>query len=78
VSFHHERDAPVSLRSSITDGGLVGLEMAPALEFVDLCGCAGIVDAASIVWGAAERSVKVLVSASRLGVSELRVTTSNH
>jgi Leucine-rich repeat (LRR) protein len=47
--------------SSVTDAGLVGLELAPALELIDLRDCAGIVDAASIVLRAAERSVKVLV-----------------
>jgi hypothetical protein len=47
--------------SSVTDAGLVGLQLAPALELVDLRRCAGIVDAASIVLRAAERSVKVLV-----------------
>jgi hypothetical protein len=48
-------------QSSVTDAGLVGLQLAPALELIDLRGCAGIVDAASIVLRAAERSVKVLV-----------------
>jgi hypothetical protein len=45
--------------SSVTDAGLVGLELAPALEFVDLRYCAGVTDAASVVQRAAERSVKV-------------------
>jgi hypothetical protein len=48
-------------QSSVTDAGLVGLQLAPALEFVDLRGCVRISDAASIVLRAAERSVKVLV-----------------
>jgi hypothetical protein len=41
--------------SSVTASGLVGLQLAPALKFVDLHGCAGIVDAASIVLRAAGR-----------------------
>jgi Leucine-rich repeat (LRR) protein len=48
-------------QSSVTDAGLVGLLLAPALELIDLRHCAGIVDGASIVLRAAERSMKVLV-----------------
>jgi hypothetical protein len=84
VYIHHERDEPVSLQVAtqlvLSDShpspklGLSALELAPALEFVDLRRCAGIVDAVSIVLRAAERSVKVLVlhhfaSKSRLGVT---------
>jgi Leucine-rich repeat (LRR) protein len=45
--------------SSVTDAGLVGLEMAPALEFVELRNCAYVADVAAVVQRAAERSVKV-------------------
>jgi hypothetical protein len=45
--------------SSVTDAGLVGLELAPALEFVDLRDCAHVADVAAVVQRAAERSVKV-------------------
>jgi hypothetical protein len=48
-------------QSSVTDAGLVGLEVVPALEFVDLRRCAGVAGAASLTLRAAERSVKVLV-----------------
>jgi Leucine-rich repeat (LRR) protein len=51
----------VLTRSCVIDAGLVGLQLAPALAFVDLRDCAGIVDDASVVLRAAERSVKVLV-----------------
>jgi Leucine-rich repeat (LRR) protein len=47
--------------SSATDAGLVGLQLTPALELIDLRRCAHVADAASIVFCAAERSVKVLV-----------------
>jgi hypothetical protein len=46
---------------SVTDEGLVGLELAPALEFVELRGCAGVVDIAAVVLRAAERSVKIVM-----------------
>jgi hypothetical protein len=45
--------------SSVTDAGLEGLELAPALEFVDLRRCAGVADAAAVALRAAERSLKV-------------------
>jgi hypothetical protein len=47
----------ILVQSSVTDPGLVGLQLARALEIIDLCGCAGIVDTASIVLRAAEWSV---------------------
>jgi hypothetical protein len=46
--------------SSVTDAGLEGLELAPALEFVDVGRCAGVADAASAALRAAKRSVKVI------------------
>jgi hypothetical protein len=49
----------VLVKSSVTDAGLVGLELAPALEFVDLRCCAGVTDVATVTQRAAERSVKV-------------------
>jgi hypothetical protein len=45
--------------SSVTDAGLEGLELAPALEFVHLGRCAGVADAAGLALRAAERSLKV-------------------
>jgi hypothetical protein len=47
VSIHHERDEPVSLQlaapagsvSFVTDAGLIGLELASALQFVDTRNC---------------------------------------
>jgi hypothetical protein len=50
----------ILVQSSVTDAGLVGLQLAPALELIDLRGCAGIVDVASIVLRAAEWSVTLL------------------
>jgi hypothetical protein len=45
--------------SFVTEAGLVGLEMAPALEFVELRDCGRVADIASVAQRAAERSVKV-------------------
>jgi hypothetical protein len=45
--------------SSVTDAGLVGLELAPALECIELRSCAHIADVAAVVQRAAERSEKV-------------------
>jgi hypothetical protein len=46
--------------SPVIDAGLVGLESAPALEFVDVRDCALLADIAAIALRAAERSVKVI------------------
>jgi hypothetical protein len=50
----------VMLDTSISDAGLVGLERAPALEFVHLWSCAGVTDVAAVALRAAERSVKII------------------
>jgi hypothetical protein len=47
--------------SSVTDSGLVGLELAPALEVVELRQCARVAGAAAVALRAAERSVKVIL-----------------
>jgi hypothetical protein len=47
------------MESAVSDAGLVGLEMAPALELVELRHCAHVADVAAVVQRAAERSVKV-------------------
>jgi hypothetical protein len=47
--------------SSVTDAGLVGLVMAPALEVVDLRKCTHGEDVATVVQSAAERSMKVFI-----------------
>jgi hypothetical protein len=47
--------------SFVTAAGLVGLEMAPALQLVDLRECACVADVAAVVQSAAVRSVKVLI-----------------
>jgi hypothetical protein len=47
--------------SSVTNAGLVGLELAPALEFVELRRCTRVADVATVVQSAAERSVKVFI-----------------
>jgi hypothetical protein len=51
----------VLVRSSITDTGLVGVESAPALEFVDLRKCDGVDDRTFLAQRAAERLVKVIL-----------------
>jgi hypothetical protein len=51
---------------SVTDAGLVGLELAPALEFVDLRYCAHGADIAAVAPRAAARSVKVLLLRRRV------------
>jgi hypothetical protein len=45
--------------SSVTDAGVVGLEMAPALEFVNLQGCAYVADVITVALRGTERSVRV-------------------
>jgi hypothetical protein len=51
----------VLLESAVSDAGLVGVESAPALRFVDLRKCASVADGTSLALRAAERSVKVIL-----------------
>jgi hypothetical protein len=45
--------------SGVTDAGIAGIEMAPALEVLDLQRCPGIADVAAVACFAAEYAVKV-------------------
>jgi hypothetical protein len=49
------------LASSVTDAGLVGLVMAPALKVVDLRKCPHVEDVATVVQSAPERSMKIFI-----------------